>query len=74
MTSSDKFDDHLSGWLSSLDEPWNRLRYAIGRLQNRLSFFTEAAAFLAVAEVFGFTCYPIFTESPAVVHFLPHLS
>lgn len=31
MTSADKFDSGLSKWLSSLNEPWNRLRYTICR-------------------------------------------
>ncbi|MBZ0296553.1 MAG: methyltransferase domain-containing protein [Anaerolineae bacterium] len=31
MTSADSFDEGLSKWLNSLDEPWNRLRYTIFR-------------------------------------------
>ncbi|MBZ0302002.1 MAG: methyltransferase domain-containing protein [Anaerolineae bacterium] len=31
MTTAEKFDSSLSKWLSSLDEPWNRLRYAVFR-------------------------------------------
>lgn len=29
MTSADKFDANMAQWLSSLNEPWNRLRYAV---------------------------------------------
>jgi S-adenosylmethionine-dependent methyltransferase len=31
MTTSDKFDESITKWLSSLDEPWNRLRYTVFR-------------------------------------------
>ncbi|MAS36358.1 MAG: SAM-dependent methyltransferase [Anaerolineaceae bacterium] len=29
MTSADKFDANMAQWLSSLDQPWNRLRYSV---------------------------------------------